>query len=138
MKRRLAACSSVTLLSLFVTCVFAARPDTRFKDNDHLTALQLYKLGGASDAIREVIGRMVFLDVVLSNNARERALATIPVPKGLRVPQNVSVVMNVHLVGGSPLASLENLKAGDQLKIEGVIVDSCYGAYTVYVLRILD
>lgn len=110
------------------------RLDPRFKDKPHITNLQLYRLGGASDAFKEIAGRVVLLDVVLAFEGADHPLVDINVPEELldelQADKNRIRAAQAHLIGRWP-----KLKEGEQARIEGMIVDAGYGAYTIYVYR---
>ena len=99
----------------------------------HWSARQLYQADGSSSAKQEVIGQFVLLDVVVVIE-REVPLVEIVVPKELAEGSaRPSRVIQAHLISATTMAS--SLKKGERHRIEGILVDEGFGAYTIYLHR---
>jgi hypothetical protein len=108
----------------------AGRLELQFPTKPHLTALKLYQLGNPGQAIEEVIGQFVLLEVVVTIE-REVPVVEIVVPKELaREAGAATRAIQAHLISATTVAS--SRKKGERLLIEGVIVAEGYGAYTIY------
>ncbi|MGP1347423.1 MAG: hypothetical protein ACTS3F_12260 [Phycisphaerales bacterium] len=105
-------------------------PHLRFPAEDHLTPTELYQMGNPASAIHEIIGRAVLLDVVVVI-ARDVPLVHIEIPSDIAASQHPpDHPIWAHLISATTIAS--SLKEGERLRIEGVIVDEGYSAYTIY------
>jgi hypothetical protein len=142
--RKLAVLSLAALILSAVCyagmCYAGIRSDPRFAHREHLSTLQLYRLGHTSSAIRDNIGRFVTLDVVVTREVaagRATPLVEIVMPpefkKGLGTVQNP---IQAHLEGSN--SDLDLLRSGDRARVEGIIVNEGYGAYFIYVLSVYD
>ena len=108
----------------------AAKWESRFPKREHVTTLQLYEQGYPANAIDKVIGKSVLLDVVVTIE-REVPLVEIVIPKALATsPQPPHHAISAHLINTGTQAS--SLKKDERLRIEGIIVNEGYGAYTIY------
>jgi len=135
MKTKKLACLSLIPLTVSAVCFAATRPDARFEDKEHLSSLQLYKMGYPAKALKENVGKFVTLDVVVTVE-REVPLVAITIPQELKVGENaVRHPISAHLVSASP--KFHRLKKGNKVKIEGMIVNEGYGAYFIYLHNVL-
>ncbi len=99
----------------------------------HWSVRQLYQADGSSIAKQKIIGQFVLLDVVVVIE-REVPLVDIVVPKELAEGSaRPSRVIQAHLISATTVAS--SLKKGERHRIEGIIVDEGFGAYTIYLHR---
>ncbi|MBL9140278.1 MAG: hypothetical protein JNK53_00305 [Phycisphaerae bacterium] len=102
-----------------------------YPEKDHLTGREVYRLGYPANAIDKLAGKFVLLDVVVTIE-REVPLAVITVPPELvNHDGEAPLVIHAHLISATSIAS--SRKIGEHLRIEGIIVDEGYGAYTIYV-----
>jgi hypothetical protein len=99
----------------------------------HWSARQLYQADGSSGAKQKIIGQFVLLDVVVVIE-RDVPLVEIVVPKELAEGSaRPSRVIQAHLISATTVAS--SLKKGERHRIEGILVDEGFGAYTIYLHR---
>ena len=104
--------------------------DLRFPTKEHLTASRLYQMGNTAKAIEKVIGQFVLLDVIVAIE-RDVPLVKILIPEELASdPTSPPMPILAHLISATSLAS--SRKKGERLRIEGMIVDEGYDAYTIY------
>jgi hypothetical protein len=105
--------------------------DLQFPTKVHLTASQLLQMEGSPDAIDKIIGQFVLLDVVVTIE-REVPLVEIVFPKeaGDSAHPANPIHAHAHLISATTTAS--SLKKGNRLRIEGIVVDEGFGAYTIY------
>jgi hypothetical protein len=128
------------ILTLLIAPLVVARGDPapdkfdlRFSAKDHLTASQLYQLGSTAKAIDKIIGQLVLLDVVVTME-RNVPLAEVVPPKELAGDSAHPVkAVRVHLI--SATSEAPSLKKGGRFRIEGIIVDEGFNAYTIYLLH---
>jgi hypothetical protein len=133
--KRLAALSLIPL-TLSAVCFAATGRDARFEDKEHLSAVQLYEMGYPAQAIKKNIGELVTLDVEVTIE-RNVPLVEITVPQELKEGENkVPRSIRAHLISVTTEAS--ELKKGEKVKIEGIIVDEGFGAYTIYLQNVLE
>jgi len=105
----------------------------------HLTAKEVYQLfdpqaNGGSHAVRKAIGSFVLLDVVVKSK-RDVPLVEIVAPESVSKTAMRSSKTPVlsHLVSQSSVSS--ELKQGQKYRIEGMVVDEGFLAYTIYLYQ---
>ncbi len=104
--------------------------DLQFPAKDHLTASRLYQFSNTAKEIDKLIGQFVLLDVVVKSE-RDVPLVDIVIPKELAGDSaHPTEVIQAHLISATTEGS--SRKKGERLRIEGIIVDEGYGAYTIY------
>lgn len=107
--------------------------DLSYPAKKHWSARQLYQADGSSGAKQKIIGQFVLLDVVVVIE-RDVPLVEIVVPKELAEGSaRPSRVIQAHLISATTVAS--SLKKGERSRIEGIVVDEGFGAYTIYLHR---
>jgi hypothetical protein len=101
---------------------------------DHLTARQLYEETNTAIAIKKVMGQLVLLDVVVKIE-RNVPLVDIEIPKELAAGANPPHhAIQAHLITATTQAA--SLKKGERYRIEGVVADEGFGAYTIYLCKV--
>src|SRR3954470_23817078 len=93
----------------------------------------MYELGYPGNAIDEIVGRFVLLDVVVKI-ARDVPLVEIVMPEEVSALTNRRhELIAAHLVNATSF--LSSSKAGERLRIEGIIVQEGFGAYFIYLRK---
>ena len=110
---------------------FAAEESSlQYPKQAHLTGKQLYALGSPSNAINKIVGQFVLLEVVVTIE-REVPLVDIVIPKELEArTDRPKQTIQAHLISATTQAS--SCKKGQRLRVEGIVVDEGFGAYTIY------
>lgn len=98
---------------------------------EHLTAEQLYDYKAAHKPMRENVGQLVLVDVVV-NIARD--VPVVDVELAGRVP-DANSRLRAHIMNMGALTSKPPAN-GDRMRIEGIIVNEGYGAYMIYLFKI--
>jgi hypothetical protein len=105
-----------------------------YPKKEHLTAQRLYEDVNTAITIHKVIGQLVLLDVIVKVE-REVPLVEIEIPKELAAgakPPHLTI--QAHLITATTQAA--SLKKGERYRIEGVVVDEGFGAYTIYLCKV--
>jgi hypothetical protein len=131
---RLASLTGVLCALMVAGSGATGQVDKKFEGKERLSALQLYQAGQPITAIKRTMGKLVTFDVVVSIE-RQTPLVEVVAPARMILKDRQPNPIKAHLVTATTIAS--NLKKGDQVRIEGMIVDEGFDAYTIYLHRVV-